>query len=69
MKGACLYFSSATSMKHVSPIFSMQLSHLTIERALMSLILLGRLISLLLTYQSLCRSPKVKATDKHNLSY
>lgn len=69
MKGACLYFSSATSMKHVSAIFSMQLSHLTIERALMSLILLGRLISLLLTYQSLCRSPKVKATDKHNLSY
>jgi len=35
----------------------------------MSLILLGRLISLLLTYQSLCRSPKVKATDKHNLPY
>lgn len=35
----------------------------------MSLILLGRLISLLLTYQSLCRFPKVKATDKHNLSY
>lgn len=35
----------------------------------MSLIPLGRLISLLLTYQSLCRSPKVKATDKHNLSY
>lgn len=35
----------------------------------MSLILLGRLISLLLTYQSLCRSPKVKATNKHNLCY